>query len=280
MASLRSIRLRTAALAAALLGGFGALAFPSAALAACEPLSGERFRLLVDDAEAAWTRLDTAAFTVWTDSLAASFPCLAETTERALVARYHRLQGLRAFIVRDSPRARAAFAATRAVEPAAGLPTTFAPEGHPLQAEFRAVPLDSVMTESVPQAADGTLSFDAAVGRDRPLNIPTVFQWRGADGAVRATAYVWPDEPLPTYPIRTPLHLRRSLILGAAAGGAVAAGLAVTSFLAESAYDDAETCAEARQLYTLTNASAGAALGLAIAASGTAVVAFTVPFGD
>lgn len=216
---------------------------------------------------------------MWTDTLAASFPCLSEPTERALVARYHRLQGLRAFVVRDRARARAAFAATRAVEPAAGLPTTFAPAGHPLQEEFGALPLDATITTRVPQAANGTLSFDAEVGRDRPQNLPTVFQWRDAEGAVRATAYVWPEDPLPTYPVRVGGNVRRTLLVGAVAGGVVAAGFAVTSFLAEDAYDTAETCDDAERLYTLTNASGGAALGLAIAAGGTAVVAFTVPFG-
>jgi hypothetical protein len=243
-------------------------------------MSGERVRLLVDDAEAAWTRLDTAAFTAGADTLAAAFPCLAEATDRSLVARYHRLQGLRAFVLRDSTRAQAAFAATRRVEPAAKLPTALAPEGHPLQAEFDALSLSSVMTERVPEAADGTVSFDATVGRDRPQNIPTIFQWRDAEGGVRATAYVWPDEPLPAYPVRAPRKVRRGLLIGAAAGGVVAAGLAVTSFLSESAYENASTCEDAGRLRTLTNTSSMTALGLALAAGGTTVVAFTVPFGE
>lgn len=272
---LRSLPLRTHLIAALF-----AFALPSVAHAACEPLSGERFGLLIDDAEAAWTRLDTAAFTAGADALAESFPCLSEPTERAVVARYHRLQGLRAFIVRDSARAQAAFAATRSIEPAAGLPTAFAPEGHPLQADFHAIPLDTLTTEQAPPAGNGTLSFDAKVGRDRPKMAPTVFQWRDAEGAVRSTAYVWPDEPLPPYPVRAPHSVRRSLLVGAVAGGVAAAGLAVTSILAEGAYDRTHTPEDAQRLYTLTNTSGGVALGLALAAAGTTVVAFTVPFGD
>ncbi|MDP2315802.1 MAG: hypothetical protein Q8P41_23095 [Pseudomonadota bacterium] len=244
-------------------------------------MTGERFRLLVDDAEAAWTRLDTAGFDATTGTLDAALPCLSEPTERALLARYHRLQGLRAFGVRDSTRARAAFAATRRLEPAAGLPTTFAPAGHPLQAEFEAVPIEAVTTERVPKAADGTVSFDATVGRDRPANVPSVFQWRDAAGRVRTTAYVWPQEPLPDYPTAKPGRARRTLLLGAAGGAVVAAGLTLTAALAADSYDDpANTCDDLRRLRPLVNASNAGAIGFAIAAGGTAVVAFVVPFGE
>lgn len=261
---------------------FVLLLAPGVAGATCpEKVHASRLELLLDDAEAAWSRLDTDTFGKVADQLAAEIPCLAEPPDRAFAARYHRLQGLRAFAARDSVRARSAFAASRRLEPAALLPSTFAPAGHPIQDTFVALPTEAVTTRPVPPPTDGNVYFDAAKTRERPANVPTLFQWRDASGAVRATAYVWPTEPLPAYPSKRPGVSPRPVLLGAAgATGVLALGLTATTVLASDAYWDPATPRERLDgLRGLVNGAGGAAIGLGVATGGLAVASFVVPLG-
>jgi hypothetical protein len=272
-----------------LLGLLVGLGFPVAAQAAASrpstctvPLTAADLGLLLDDAEAAWIRLDPTAFTAATDDLAGRVLCLADEPDRALVARYHRVQGLRAFLVRDEERAERAFASARRIEPAAHLPTTLVPEGNPIQAAYSALPLDAVVLEPVPAPASGGLWFDGAAARERPANVPTLFQWRGSDGAIAATAYVWPGEPLPAYPVGPGSRsgARRTLLLAAAAGELVAAGLYVGAVVNHAAFEDRDTRVDALDgLAARANGFNAAAIGVGIAGGATAVVAFVVPWG-
>ncbi len=258
---------------------------PAVARAACaEKVDAARLHLLLDDTEAAWVRLDTPGFEAAARRLADEVPCLAEPADRALVARYHRVQGLRAFVVRDTVRARSAFAASRRLEPAALLPSTYAPPAHPLQDAYAALPVEAVTTRPSPPPVDGSLWFDASRTEQRPANVPTLFQWRDEAGAVRTTAYVWPTDPLPEYPTRGPARAggsaRGPLLVGAAIGGALAIGAGVTTALAADRYWRMDTPREDLDgLRAAVNVSGGAAIGLGAAAGGLVVAAFVLPLG-
>lgn len=252
---------------------------PAPGHAACtEAITPAEVGLLLDDAEAAWIQLDERRFEDAADTLGGRIACLDAAPDHALVARYHQLQGMRAFLARDAPRSRLAFAAARRVHPPTGLSPSLVPERHPLREEYTAMPLEAISLTRVPRPAAGALWFDATASTDRPANVPTLFQWQDARGAIRRTAYVWPDAPLPAYPVAG--AARRSLLIVAAASGIAAAGLYTGAGLTAATYHDPVTPRDdLGGLRTRVNVLNGAAIVVGVAAGGAAVTAFTFPGG-
>lgn len=236
------------------------------------PLPVDRFPQLLEAAEMAWTRLDVAAFGRAVDAADQALPCVDGVVDAPTVARFDRLVGMQAFLARDTTRARIAFAAARRVDPTSDLSLALVPEGNPLRLEFKAIPIDTITFQTVRVRVDRTPTFDATATDQRPANVPTLFQLQAADGSVRSTAWLWPDEPLPA-DARPDLR-RRNLLLAAAAQGVVAGGLYAGSVLAADTYWDPTTPRDRLDgLRTVVNALNGVALGLVATGTGTAVVA-------
>jgi hypothetical protein len=169
----------------------------SPAHAACEEgISITRLRLLMRQAEEAYRELDIEGFRTSLDAASTELPCLDTALSIPDIARYHRLQGLLASVVRDQSRAQAAFLSSRALEPAYRLPLDMVPAEHPTRLDYAALPLDSVRWEPLPAPLEGTVQIDGTEQLQRPLNRPAIVQRFDDAGAVIDGAYLWPEESL------------------------------------------------------------------------------------
>ncbi|TNE87433.1 MAG: hypothetical protein EP330_18375 [Deltaproteobacteria bacterium] len=125
--------------------------------------------------------------------------CQTTPVSPELAARYHRFRALQAdplggLRADAGARASASLAAALAVAPS----LSFAlPEDH----GHRAVTEGEGTTVEVVAPLEGTLFFDGAAGRLRPTSRATFFQRADGDGAVVDSAYLYPDDPLPSYPV-------------------------------------------------------------------------------
>jgi hypothetical protein len=172
----------------------------------------------LDGLDAAWG-ISEASFRAGFDRLEAALPCLAEVVTPAAAARIHRAQGLDAFLHRDLDRARAAFAAARAADPAYTFPVTMVPEANPVRKLYdSATPTDS--TTRLPPPARSVVWLDGVATRERPTDRATLFQ---LDTPMRSE-WLAPPDPPPAYRARGQ-GFRLPLLLAGGATGATSAGL-------------------------------------------------------
>lgn len=153
----------------------------------------------LEAAEAAFADMDTAAFLTATNRVTAEANCLAESTPRSVIARLHRVEGLRAFVDKDNDRAARAFAAGRSIEPAYTFPEQLVPAGHPVRTQYTTLNPDAGGSTAVPAPASGYLAFDGRTTTARPNGRPTLAQLVGDDGGVAQSRYLWPDDPMFDY---------------------------------------------------------------------------------
>ena len=219
---------------------------PVARAACVDGASTARLVVVMEDAEAAFARLDLDGFQAAVDEGAALVPCLEATLSRAQVARYHRLQGLRAWLVRDTERSQRAFLAARTIEPAWRFPVELVPEQHPTRAAYMALPLEELSMQAVEVPEGARLYVDGRVAQERPGNLPSLLQLEDGEGALRWSVYAGPGEALPAWPAgldgtgeapawRMPLVVGS---VGSALASGVLLGLAATS---AARYEDPQT---------------------------------------
>lgn len=176
----------------------------SQALACEEGTSTAELRLVIEEAEAAYIALDVDGVNESLGALDALTPCLDEALPRPDAARYHRIQGLGAFIRRDSEAASRAFLATRSIEPDAALPSSLVPAGHPVQLLYASLSLEEQTYGFLPEPAGSYLLLDGRREEQLPQSRPFLFQRIEETGAVAQTAYLWPGEPLPSFAVAPP----------------------------------------------------------------------------
>lgn len=221
--------------------------------------------------EGAWGE-DEAAFLDAVGRARGVLACVAEPVPPAVAARMHRAEGLAAFLGRDAEASARAFAAARALDPEYRFPETMVPPNNPLETTFGLLPAGAA-TARVPAPAGGrTLWFDGTATRARPEDRPTVFQVQDADGAVRTSAWLPTDAPLP-YRARGE-GLRLPLLIGA---GVAAAGAGALYALAADAHGDYEGSAspdDADANRARVNVLVGASAGAGAVAVGVGAGAF------
>lgn len=206
---------------------------PALASDCAEDIDPARWSVHLDQAEAAFSALDEAAFDKEMDVAAIELPCLSRPLRPDQAARYHRLIGLRLYVRDEEDAARAAFAAARAVEPMGALPSALLPPGHAARALADSATTPG-RTESVLQPKDGALWFDGVPGTERPADRPTVIQLE-LEGAVATSRYLAPGDAMPTYqpaPLASPVVRRRlglGVGIGLGVGSAALYGLAAAS---------------------------------------------------
>lgn len=172
---------------------------------ACENASTTAdLRLAIEELEAAYIALDIEGVRGRLDALEVLMPCLQEAIPRTDATRYHRAQGLGAFINRDSESASQAFLAARSIEPDAPLPSSLIPEGHPVQRLYAERSLDDLQAGPLPEPVDSYLVLDGRQADQRPLSHPVIFQRIETSGNVAQSAYLWPDDPLPSFAVAPP----------------------------------------------------------------------------
>lgn len=229
-------------------------------------------RAALDEAELAFRRVEVEGFRVAMDRSAPLLECLVEVLPEEDAARYHRLQGLRADMVRDESRGEQAFAAARRLDPDYRLPENVVPPEHPLRRSYAAMPLDALVYSPLPTPRRGSVLVDGQVSLERPANIPTVVQWEREQGHVGWSGYLWPGETETGYPIKSPERIGRTLLASTVAA-ALTSG--VSSFVAwqshKTAQDPATSPAELEELQARTRTCLWISIGASTVASGTAL---------
>lgn len=246
-------------------------------------------------AEAAYADADLPALLAASDRAAEALPCVHELVSRPLAARYHRVVGLRAFVEAHPDQAERAFAASRSIEPSYSFPPEIVPPGNPVLDHYVSLTVDTPKTLPVDRPAQGSIWLDGRESLERSISWPVVVQLTDAGGAVTATAWVEPGDPLPAYmpapisdsgplapgpqPPAPPSALKRKApwIAATAVSAAASATLFAVSRNAASTYRDPATTGEGRldDLRGTTNGTLYASAGTALATLGFGVVAIS-----
>lgn len=249
------------------------------AVAACpQAASTAALSLAMEDAEVAYARVDVDAFHDAMDHSAALLPCLEDLASADQAARYHRLQGLRAWILDDRDRAELAFLAARRIEPAWRFPAHMVPERHPTRDSYLALPLDHAVETPVVVPDGLILRIDGRNVTARAESLPALVQVRDDAGALYWSVYQWPGEPLPPWPetpdARRERHPARAPLLVTsllAAGGSGA--MMVLASQSHARWEDPSTpTAELDGLAQRTN-------GLLLGAGGAGALALVTGIG-
>ena len=200
--------------------------------------------------ESAYEEFDVDGFTIGVDTMIASTPCLDAVVTPDLAARMHRMVGLRSW-GSDPGGALLWLGASRQLEPTYTFPATLVAPGHPIQAAYFGLPIES-QTRAVPPPKTVELRFDGQPG-GRPVGRATLLQIV-EQGKVTRSALLLPDDDLPPYDARNPQ--RTKLFLGAAGAAAVsAAALAVASSAAASFDQPGKSMEQLKRTQTTANTS-------------------------
>lgn len=261
----------------------------SVASAAC-PSSSVDVLLAVEHAEASFIALDLEAFRRTTDSLDVELSCLTDSLPREVIARVHRMEGLRAFVDGNQDKAVAAFASARAIQPNYRFPEAMVPRGHPVSQRYDEQDPSDGGARPLPPPADGSIQVDGRPASALPTTRPSVVQWHRADGSIPDSRYLWPGGEMFDYPTasRTPLQTappvldrpaRSSRPLAIASGVALvgAAGLYAVAATSRSQYfDDAATADDLDALRARTNNTFYGSVGLGAVGLGLGASAVVV----
>ncbi|MEQ1569501.1 MAG: hypothetical protein ABMA64_27945, partial [Myxococcota bacterium] len=175
------------------------LLFATAAEGAC-PATSEDLLLALERAEASFRSLDLDGFRAATDEAAAQIDCVTDVMPRPVIARLHRVEGLRAFVDGDAVRASAAFASARAIEPAYQFPEALVPADHPVRSRYAQQDPASGGATPLDRPLEGQVEVDGRPNEPLPNTRPSVVQWVLGDGSLGTTQYTWPGDPLFEYP--------------------------------------------------------------------------------
>lgn len=229
----------------------------------------------LDGIDAAWG-FSADTFRAGMTVLEAQLPCLAEALTPERAARVHRAEGLEAFVDRDLDRAREAFAAAKAADPAYTFPVTMVPMGNPVRTLYDASTSGGA-TVPLPPPASGTVRLDGVVTRARPVDRATLFQLERASAASFETRWLGSADPAPEYPQRGQGFRLPLLLAGvAAAGGGTALYVVADSLATNPPFPAAGpgSQAELDALGAQNHALTFGASGLGVAAAGLVTTAF------
>jgi hypothetical protein len=246
----------------------------------------------LDEAETAFAELDIGTFIARTDAVRAALPCLAAVPPPALVARVHRLEGLRLFGERNVDSVRA-FAAARSLAPEYEFPPALVPAGSPILDDWRAMDLAAGAPEQLPEPVEATLFVDGRPSRTRQQNWPALVQLVPAGASAPTwTVYLRHHQDPPAYeavapplpppvkleevPLRPPPRGARAPLLLAFGASAVTTGATYgAAWVTREQWADPDTPDDRLpELRARTNAltTTSAAAGLMTVAFGSALV--------
>jgi hypothetical protein len=261
------------------------LALAGVAVAAC-PSTSAVLNATLEHAESAFVELDASRLRSDAGDVTREALCLSDRPGRGTIARLHRVVGLAAFIDQDDERARSAFAAAKLIEPEYRFPAELVPDGTPAAELYASASATPAATAPIPAPRDGRVEIDGEPASARATDRPALALIVGADGAVVASAYVWPADPLPSYEVAQPQLAQRPApgarrgpnrpLLAVAGASLLAAGAVYGANLAVHAgYDDLDPYSpEGQRLRTKNNALVitDAALGVVVIGAGVGAV--------
>ena len=245
----------------------------TARAAACEPVSAADLGARLDAAEAAFLKMNQAAFETEVAGLRAAVPCLADVITPTQAARLHTIQASAAFLARDEQATVSAFQAANSATPEAAL-VDWLPAGHPVSIELRyARRFDAPPVTALAQPA-GTLWVDGRPADALTKSWPSVLQWSPSGPAPAYSVLHQPGTPLPEWIVEAPTPLsaqtRRRLMLGASAAASAASTAVLLAISADSyqrfsgniPYDEMDA------VRTRANVSGAAGIGTAALTAG------------
>lgn len=166
------------------------------------PVTAERWRAELAEAERGYRELDATGFEDALDGAALDLPCVVDPLPPVDIARWHGLLLLRQYTDGRQAEAARSLAAARAAVPGWTVPADLLPAGHELRA---LAPAPESPTVPVPTPLDAATWFDGRPSAARPTERATVLQVRRtADGRVTTTAWLLPSDPLPGWPVAPP----------------------------------------------------------------------------
>jgi len=186
-----------------------------------EPIPLEELNATLGEAETAYVDFDDTVFRDKVNIAAGVLlPCVGDALPRETVVRYHQVTALHLLTIGDEANARLALHAARAVDPEAALNLELFPEGSP-GAEWW-TSWEEGKSSKVPEPRYGSIAFDGEHTRERPRDVPHIFQLFDKNGLARTTQYLAPREPLPSYPA---IPRQRNMLIGCGVGGAVGSAI-------------------------------------------------------
>ena len=201
-------------------------------------------------AEVAFTAMDGSAFDAAIADARSSFECQVDPLTPILCADWHRVLALDAFLRDDGSNTVQSFHAALNTTPGYDLPSTIAPQGHPLRDHFEQAKLMAPGgTLDLALPSEGWLAVDGQRSETAPAGRPFVFQRFDDDGSVLETRYVELGAPMPVYPTEgggnvasegTVKKKRSGALIGTGiALGVASAAMYGAAFVTRADYDEA-----------------------------------------
>lgn len=169
---------------------------------ACEgPSASHQVSAAIDEALEQYRQLEIDRFRAQVDVAKAHIGCLETFLSRHLAAEYHRAQGIRLFVDRNSSDAQKHFAAARVLEPSFTFPTDLVPEGNPLLDDYRALEPQPASFDELARPAVGTIKLDGSTTRKRGAGRPVIFQLADGSGKVVLSEALAPEQAPSAYDV-------------------------------------------------------------------------------
>lgn len=181
------------------------LVVPFAEGAPCAPgTTTSEVAIVLGGAESAFERRDKAAVVASADDALEGLLCLQDAVTPGFAARFHRVQGLRAFLLKEDGVASRSFAAARTLDPSYNFSVSVLPQAHPARVLYEMAPVAVASFATLPPLG-GSVRLDGRDAAARPTDRPTIFQLFDDTGALLATEYLQPSNPVtvPTVPAAT-----------------------------------------------------------------------------
>ena len=176
------------------LAGFGTTAW------ACDRVSEtHEVGAAIDEAYELYRELEIDKFREQVDVARKHIECLDTFLSRHHGAEFHRVEGVRLFVDRNSPEAQKHFAAARALEPNYSFPTDLVPEGNPLLDDYQALEPIAGSFETVARPRAGSIKLDGSSTLNRGLERPVTFQLADASGKVVLSKVLAAADAPPAY---------------------------------------------------------------------------------
>lgn len=210
-----------------------------------EPTSLTTLSSAVTAAEDAFQASDLKGFLTATEQTKASVICLDKAMDAELAARTHLVIGLEAYAYRNTGGEQAAlqlkqaFGGLALIEPKYEFPESFFPSDHPIRKTFveaRSLPTDFIKLD---MPARGRLIINGEPSLRRSTSRAAIFQWQDEDGTIRISSYLWPETPVPLYPVlenKKDRHTAAAILTAVSALSFISAGS--TYYMAWDKADD------------------------------------------
>lgn len=171
----------------------------SPARAAC-PSTGATLLQTAAQATAGYQARDKAAVQAAAQALQADLLCVVTVLDPDQAAAVHRALALSAFLDGRAEATRLAFRSARLADPTWELPTSLAPEGHPLRAAWQDAGAGAEGgAEPLGQRPDRRTWVDGRPATERPTDRPVVLQADLLNGTMVGSSYLPAGEALPSW---------------------------------------------------------------------------------